>query len=176
MRSDGRNRLHLRHRARILGWFSVSPGTLNDVGAVTLLTACAGSLAWWWRGRRFDRHVDQALQITATPVTAAADGWDAALAHASDALRDGNRAGLVDVSWVAGWLTDQETANPYRNGGTRWIDARISDGLAGAFERITTYVREGYCTPDDVTEALTRGWGDGVAEGWLEWMSEGTDE
>lgn len=55
---------------------------------------------------------------------------------------------------------------------SHWIDARISDALADAFDKITTYVREEYCTVEDVTTALNLGWGEGVAEGWREWCEE----
>ena len=55
---------------------------------------------------------------------------------------------------------------------SRYIDARISDSLADAFNRIEQYVREGYCTADDVLTALNLGWGEGVAEGWREWCEE----
>lgn len=53
---------------------------------------------------------------------------------------------------------------------SRWIDARISDALARAFERIDGYQRDGYCTEQDVTEALDRGWGEAVADGWREYV------
>ncbi|WP_436702480.1 hypothetical protein [Nocardioides sp. BYT-33-1] len=56
---------------------------------------------------------------------------------------------------------------------SRWIDARISDALDRAFERIDGYQRDGYCTEEDVYAALMNGWGEGVAEGWREWIDEG---
>jgi len=59
---------------------------------------------------------------------------------------------------------------------SRWIDARISDALATAFDQITGYVRDEYCSPDDVFEALALGWGEGVAEGWREWCEEADDD
>lgn len=55
---------------------------------------------------------------------------------------------------------------------SRWIDARISDALADAFDQIAGYVRDEYCTYEDVLTALNLGWGDGVAEGWREWIEE----
>ena len=55
---------------------------------------------------------------------------------------------------------------------SRWIDARISDALARAFDQIDGYQRDGYCTEQDVTEALELGWGDAVAEGWREYIEE----
>lgn len=55
---------------------------------------------------------------------------------------------------------------------SRWIDARISDALAGAFAQIDRYVRDGYCANEDVLQALQSGWGEAVADGWLEWVEE----
>lgn len=56
---------------------------------------------------------------------------------------------------------------------SRWIDARISDALAGAFAKIDGYQRDGYCTEEDVYVALMHGWDEAVAEGWREWLAEG---
>ena len=55
---------------------------------------------------------------------------------------------------------------------SRWIDARVSDALSRAFDQIDRYQRDGYCTEQDVTEALNLGWGDAVAEGWREYVEE----
>jgi hypothetical protein len=54
----------------------------------------------------------------------------------------------------------------------RWIDARISDALARAFDRIDAYQRDGYCTREEVVEALGRGWGDAIADAWREYNEE----
>lgn len=54
----------------------------------------------------------------------------------------------------------------------RWIDARISDALSRAFDQIHGYRLDGYCTDEDVTLALSQGWGDAVAEGWREYIEE----
>ena len=54
----------------------------------------------------------------------------------------------------------------------RWIDARISGALGHAFDQIDQYQRDGYCTKQDVTEALMLGWGAVVAEGWHEYIEE----
>jgi hypothetical protein len=56
---------------------------------------------------------------------------------------------------------------------SRWVDARICDALARAFDQIERYVRDGYCTPDDVMEALLRGWSDeALADAWREHVEE----
>lgn len=55
---------------------------------------------------------------------------------------------------------------------SRWIDARISDALARAFEQIDGYQRDGYCTPQDVETALSMGWDEAVLEGWREWRED----
>jgi len=56
--------------------------------------------------------------------------------------------------------------------GSRWIDARISDALSRAFDQIDGYQRDGYCTEADVETALAMGWGDGVLDGWREYIGE----
>jgi hypothetical protein len=55
---------------------------------------------------------------------------------------------------------------------SRWIDARITDALGRAFDQIDRYQRDGYCTPEDVSEALARGWGDAVQDEWLDYAEE----
>ena len=55
---------------------------------------------------------------------------------------------------------------------SHWIDLRISDALARAFDRIDAYQRDGYCTQEDVTEALSRGWDEAVADAWREYIGE----
>ena len=57
---------------------------------------------------------------------------------------------------------------------SRWIDARLSDALAEAFDQISQYVREGGCTEAEVRHALLLGWGEEVADGWDEWVEEGS--
>lgn len=55
---------------------------------------------------------------------------------------------------------------------SRWINARISDALARAFEQIDGYQRDGYCTTQDVEIALLTGWDEAMLEGWREWREE----
>lgn len=55
---------------------------------------------------------------------------------------------------------------------SRWINSRITDALGRAFDQIDRYQRDGYCTEQDVTEALTLGWGEEVADGWREYIGE----
>jgi predicted signal transduction protein with EAL and GGDEF domain len=49
----------------------MSPADLNALGAGAVLTACAVSLAWWWRARRFDTHAEQAMALTRNPTNGA---------------------------------------------------------------------------------------------------------
>ena len=51
-----------------------------------------------------------------------------------------------------------------------WIHHRIDYALQRAYEQIDGYQRDGYCTEADVIEALAAGWGDGVLEGWREYV------
>lgn len=55
---------------------------------------------------------------------------------------------------------------------SRWIDKRIADALDRAFDQIDRYQRDGYCTEEDVLQALQMGWGDAVADGWREFIGE----
>lgn len=55
----------------------------------------------------------------------------------------------------------------------RYINARVEAALERAFDQIARYQRDGYCTEEDVTAALYRGWGDAVAEAWSEYITEG---
>ena len=57
---------------------------------------------------------------------------------------------------------------------SRWIDQRINDALARAFDQIDRYQRDGYCTPEDVTETLRLGWDEAVLDAWLEYIEEGS--
>lgn len=50
------------------------------------------------------------------------------------------------------------------------IDRYIETALDRAFEQIDRYQRDGYCTEEDVAEALYMGWGDAVADGWREYI------
>ena len=52
-----------------------------------------------------------------------------------------------------------------------WIDRRITNALDLAFYQIDRYQRDGYCTEDDVVQALNR-WGDGVADFWREYVED----
>lgn len=56
---------------------------------------------------------------------------------------------------------------------SRWIDNRIEDALTDAFRKIDRYQRDGYCTPDDVREALRLGWDESVLDAWDEYAAEG---
>lgn len=55
---------------------------------------------------------------------------------------------------------------------SRWIDARINDALGRAFDQIDRYQRDGYCTSEDVEQALALGWDEAVADAWREYTSE----
>ena len=55
---------------------------------------------------------------------------------------------------------------------SRWIDRVIDAALQRAFDQIDRYQREGYCTEEEVTEALTRGWDEAVADAWREYIEE----
>jgi hypothetical protein len=61
---------------------------------------------------------------------------------------------------------------PVSSTASRWIDSRISNALARAFEQIDRYQRDGYCTEQDVLDALSLGWDEAVVEGWREWKAE----
>lgn len=60
-------------------------------------------------------------------------------------------------------------SNPAAGG---WIDARINDALSRAFDQIDAYQRDGYCTEQDVTEALVTGWDEAVTDAWREYIGE----
>jgi len=55
---------------------------------------------------------------------------------------------------------------------SRYIDTQISSALDRAFARIDSYQRDGYCTEQDVLDALYRGWDEAVVDAWREYIGE----
>lgn len=50
------------------------------------------------------------------------------------------------------------------------IDSAIADGLTRAFDKIDEHVRAGEFTDSQVILVLQDGWGEDIANGWIEYI------
>jgi hypothetical protein len=61
------------------------------------------------------------------------------------------------------------------NSASSRVDYLMNNAMDRVYYDLWKHVNEGYCTAEDVEVALWAGWGDGVAEGWREWILEGEE-
>ena len=56
------------------------------------------------------------------------------------------------------------------NSATGYVDRVMTSTMEAVYNKMYQHCLEGYCMPDDVYEALLHDWGEGTAEGWMEWV------